>query len=247
MKILGVIPARYASTRFEGKPLKDINGNTMIEWVYKRAENADIDKLVVATDDERIFNTVKKFGGNAVMTSKEHENGTSRIIEVINTPEYNDFDFIINIQGDEPLIDIKSINLLADNYRKEKSEIVTLKKEFNKNENIENPNIVKVITDFNDNAVYFSRSAIPYERNSMKNFKYYKHIGIYGYTSKFLNELKSLKEGILEKIESLEQLRFIENGYKIKVLETVSEVIGVDTEEDLKEVIKYIKKNGIIL
>lgn len=247
MKILGVIPARYASTRFEGKPLKDINGNTMIEWVYKRAENADIDKLVVATDDERIFNTVKNFGGNAVMTSKEHENGTSRIIEVINTPEYNDFDFIINIQGDEPLIDIKSINLLADNYRKEKSEIVTLKKEFNKNENIENPNIVKVITDFNDNAIYFSRSAIPYERNSMKNFKYYKHIGIYGYTSKFLNELKSLKEGILEKIESLEQLRFIENGYKIKVLKTVSEVIGVDTEEDLKEVIKYIKENGIIL
>ena len=247
MKILGVIPARYASTRFEGKPLKDINGNTMIEWVYKRAENADVDKLVVATDDERIFNTVKNFGGNAVMTSKEHENGTSRIIEVINTPEYNDFDFIINIQGDEPLIDIKSINLLADNYRKEKSEIVTLKKEFNKNENIENPNIVKVITDFNDNAIYFSRSVIPYERNSVENFKYYKHIGIYGYTSKFLNELKNLKEGILEKIESLEQLRFIENGYKIKVLETVSEVIGVDTEEDLKEVIKYIKENGIIL
>ena len=245
MKILGVIPARYASTRFEGKPLKDINGHTMIEWVYKRAENADIDKLVVATDDERIFNTVKNFGGNAVMTSKEHENGTSRIIEVINTPEYNDFDFIINIQGDEPLIDIKSINLLADNYRKEKSEIVTLKKEFN--ENIENPNIVKVITDFNDNAIYFSRSVIPYERNSVENFKYYKHIGIYGYTSKFLNELKSLKEGILEKIESLEQLRFIENGYKIKVLETVYEVIGVDTEEDLKEVIKYIKENGIIL
>ena len=247
MKILGVIPARYASTRFEGKPLKDINGNTMIEWVYKRAENADIDKLVVATDDERIFNTVKNFGGNAVMTSKEHENGTSRIIEVINTPEYNNFDFIINIQGDEPLIDIKSINLLADNYRKEKSEIVTLKKEFNKNENIENPNVVKVITDFNDNAIYFSRSVIPYERNSVENFKYYKHIGIYGYTSKFLNELKNLKEGILEKIESLEQLRFIENGYKIKVLETVSEVIGVDTEEDLKEVIKYIKENGIIL
>ena len=247
MKILGVIPARYASTRFEGKPLKDINGHTMIEWVYKRAENADIDKLVVATDDERIFNNVKNFGGNAVMTSKEHENGTSRIIEVINTPEYNDFDFIINIQGDEPLIDIKSINLLADNYRKEKSEIVTLKKEFNKNENVENPNIVKVVTDFNDNAIYFSRSVIPYERNSVENFKYYKHIGIYGYTSKFLNELKNLKEGILEKIESLEQLRFIENGYKIKVLETVSEVIGVDTEEDLKEVIKYIKENGIIL
>ena len=247
MKILGVIPARYASTRFEGKPLKDINGNTMIEWVYKRAENADIDKLVVATDDERIFNTVKNFGGNAVMTSKEHENGTSRIIEVINNPEYNDFDFVINIQGDEPLIDIKSINMIADNFRQEKSEIVTLKKEFKEKEEIKNPNIVKVITDFNDNAIYFSRSVIPYERNEVKDFKYYKHIGIYGYTSKFLNELKNLRNGVLEKIESLEQLRFIENGHKIKVLETTSEVIGVDTEEDLKEVIEYINKNNITL
>ena len=129
MKILGVIPARYASTRFEGKPLKDINGHPMIEWVYKRAENAAVDKLVVATDDQRIYDAVKNFGGNIVMTSKEHENGTSRIIEVINNPEYSDFDFVINIQGDEPLIDIKSINLLANNYREEKSEIVTLKKE----------------------------------------------------------------------------------------------------------------------
>jgi len=247
MKILGVIPARYASTRFEGKPLKEINGSPMIEWVYKRAENSDVDKLVVATDDERIFNAVKSFGGNAVMTSTEHENGTSRIIEVINNPEYNDFDFVINIQGDEPLIDIKSVNLIADNFRQEKSEIVTLKKEFKEKEEIKNPNIVKVITDFNDNAIYFSRSVIPYERNEVKDFKYYKHIGIYGYTSKFLKELKNLKSGILEKIESLEQLRFIENGYKIKVLETTSEVIGVDTEEDLKEVIEYINKNNITL
>ena len=153
MKILGVIPARYASTRFEGKPLKDINGSPMIEWVYKRAENSNVDKLVVATDDRRIFNAVKNFGGNPVMTSTDHENGTSRIIEVINDAEYSDFDFVINIQGDEPLIDIKSINLIADNYRKEKSEIVTLKKEFKEKEDIKNPNIVKVITDFNNNAV----------------------------------------------------------------------------------------------
>ena len=226
MKILGVIPARYASTRFEGKPLKDINGYPMIEWVYKRAENAAVDKLVVATDDQRIYDAVKNFGGNVVMTSKEHENGTSRIIEVINNPEYSDFDFVINIQGDEPLIDIKSINLLANNYREEKSEIVTLKKAFRKDEDVSNPNTVKVITDFNCNAIYFS---------------------IYGYTSNFLNELKNLKEGVLEKIESLEQLRFIENGYKIKVLETDSEVIGVDTEEDLAEVIEYVKKKGITL
>ena len=245
MKILGVIPARYASSRFEGKPLKD----AMIEWVYKRAKNADIDEIVVATDDERIFEAVKKFDGNVVMTAENHQNGTSRIIEVINKNEYQNYDFIINIQGDEPLIDIESINILANNYRDEKSEIVTLKQEMKSQKEIENPNHVKVITDFNDNAIYFSRSVIPYERdkNNSENIRYFRHIGIYGYTAKFLNELKNLREGVLEKIESLEQLRFIENGYKIKVLETDSNVIGVDTEEDLKEVVKFIEKKGIKL
>ena len=247
MRILGVIPARYASSRFEGKPLKEINGHPMIEWVYKRAVNADIDDLVVATDDERIYNVVKNFGGNAIMTSKEHENGTSRIMEVIAAPEYAGFDFVINIQGDEPLIDVNSINLLADSYRREKSEIVTLKKEISERWEIENPNVVKVVTDFNDNAIYFSRWAIPYERDKNKSLKYYKHIGIYGYTLKFLRDLKSLKEGILEKSESLEQLRFIENGYKIKVLKTDAAVIGVDTPEDLKIVEEYVKKNNILL
>lgn len=247
MKILGVIPARYASSRFEGKPLKEIDGHPMIEWVYKRAVNADIDDLVVATDDERIYNVVKNFGGNAVMTSKEHENGTSRIMEVIAAPEYVGFDFVINIQGDEPLIDVNSINLLADSYRREKSEIVTLKKEISERWEIENPNVVKVVTDFNDNAIYFSRWAIPYERDKNESLKYYKHIGIYGYTLKFLRELKSLREGILEKSESLEQLRFIENGYKIKVLKTDAAVIGVDTPEDLKIVEEYVKKNNILL
>ena len=247
MKILGVIPARYASSRFEGKPLKEINGHPMIEWVYKRAVNADVDDLVVATDDERIYNVVKNFGGNAIMTSKEHENGTSRIMEVIAAPEYAGFDFVINIQGDEPLIDVNSINLLADSYRREKSEIVTLKKEISERWEIENPNVVKVVTDFNDNAIYFSRWAIPYERDKNESLKYYKHIGIYGYTLKFLRELKSLKEGILEKSESLEQLRFIENGYKIKVLKTDAAVIGVDTPEDLKIVEEYVLKNNILL
>ncbi len=247
MKILGVIPSRYASTRFEGKPLKDINGHAMIEWVYKRAKEANIDELVVATDDKRIYDEVLNFSGKAVMTSSEHENGTQRIIEVINIEEYKKYDFVINIQGDEPLIDIKSINLLANNYRAEKSEIVTLKKELHDMKDVENPNIVKVITDFNDNAIYFSRSVIPYDRDKKVVPKYFKHIGIYGYTTKFLNELNNLKDGILEKIESLEQLRFIENGYKIKVLETDSNVIGVDTQEDLENVIKYIKENKIKL
>lgn len=247
MKILGVIPSRYASTRFDGKPLKDINGHVMIEWVYKRAKEANLDELVVATDDKRIYDEVLNFGGKAVMTSVKHENGTQRIIEVINIEEYKKYDFVINIQGDEPLIDIKSINLLANNYRAEKSEIVTLKKELHDMKDVENPNIVKVITDFNDNAIYFSRSVIPYDRDKKVVPKYFKHIGIYGYTTKFLNELNNLKDGILEKIESLEQLRFIENGYKIKVLKTDSNVIGVDTQEDLENVIKYIKENKIKL
>lgn len=247
MKILGVIPSRYAFTRFEGKPLKDINGHVMIEWVYKRAKEANLDELVVATDDKRIYDEVLNFGGKAVMTSVKHENGTQRIIEVINIEEYKKYDFVINIQGDEPLIDIKSINLLANNYRAEKSEIVTLKKELHDMKDVENPNIVKVITDFNDNAIYFSRSVIPYDRDKKVVPKYFKHIGIYGYTTKFLNELNNLKDGILEKIESLEQLRFIENGYKIKVLKTDSNVIGVDTQEDLENVIKYIKENKIKL
>lgn len=247
MKILGVIPSRYASTRFEGKPLKDIKGHPMIEWVYRRAEMSDVDEIVVATDDRRIYDAVRKIGGNAVMTSQEHENGTSRIIEVINMEEYRNYDFVINIQGDEPLIDVESINILASNYRNERSEIITLKKEIDREGDKENPNIVKVITDFNDNAIYFSRSVIPYERNKSEELKYYRHIGIYGYTVEFLNKLKELKDGVIEKAESLEQLRFLENGYKIKVLETFSNVIGVDTEEDLIEVTEYIEKNNIKL
>ena len=152
-KILGVIPARYASTRFEGKPLKLIDGKPMIEWVYKRAKNANIDKLVVATDDKRIYDTVISFGGEAVMTSENHENGTGRIIEVINNSEYSKYDFVINIQGDEPLIDIDSINKIANNYREEKSEIITLKKEIKEESELLTPNVVKVITDFFDNAI----------------------------------------------------------------------------------------------
>ena len=246
-KILGVIPARYASTRFEGKPLKLIDGKPMIEWVYKRAKNANIDKLVVATDDKRIYDTVISFGGEAVMTSENHETGTGRIIDVIKKPEYSKYDFVINIQGDEPLIDIDSINKIANNYREEKSEIITLKKEIKEESELLTPNVVKVITDFFDNAIYFSRYAIPFKRDALEGFKYYKHIGIYGYTTKFLNELKNLKNGLLEQMESLEQLKFIENGYKIKVIETETNVIGVDTAEDLKLVNEYVKNNNITL
>ena len=247
MKILGVIPARYASSRFNGKPLELICGKPMIEWVYKRSIKSELDDVVVATDDKRIFDTVANFGGKAVMTRADHVNGTSRIQEVIGFDEYKDFEFIINIQGDEPIIDPESINILVNKYKTEKAEIITLKEEIKCSLDKENPNVVKVITDFSDNALYFSRSLIPYMRNADDDFIYYRHVGIYGYTSKVLNNMDNMKDGILEHIESLEQLRFLENGYKIKVYETKSTVKGVDTKEDLLEVEEIIKKNNITL
>ena len=247
MKILGVIPARYASSRFNGKPLELICGSPMIEWVYKRSIKSELDDVVVATDDKRIFDTVVAFGGKAVLTREDHMNGTSRIQEVIGLDEYKDFEFIINIQGDEPIIDPESINILVNKYKTEKAEIITLKEEIKCSSDKENPNVVKVITDFSDNALYFSRSLIPYMRNEDENFIYYRHVGIYGYTSEVLNNMDNMKDGRLEHIESLEQLRFLENGYKIKVYETKSTVKGVDTREDLLEVEEIIKKNNITL
>ncbi|MCP1223441.1 3-deoxy-manno-octulosonate cytidylyltransferase [Sebaldella sp. S0638] len=247
MKILGVIPARYASSRFNGKPLELICGKPMIEWVYKRSVKSELDDVVVATDDKRIFDTVAAFGGKAVMTRDDHVNGTSRIQEVIGLEEYKDFEFIINIQGDEPIIDPESINILVNKYKAEKAEIITLKEEIKCSSDKENPNVVKVITDFSDNALYFSRSLIPYMRNEDSSFIYYRHVGIYGYTSAVLNSMDNMKDGKLEHIESLEQLRFLENGYKIKVYETKSTVKGVDTKEDLLEVEEIIRKNNISL
>ena len=247
MKILGVIPARYASSRFNGKPLELICGSPMIEWVYKRSIKSELDDVVVATDDKRIFDTVMAFGGKAVMTKEDHTNGTSRIQEVIELDEYKDFEFIINIQGDEPIIDPKSINILVNKYKAEKAEIITLKEEIKCVSDKENPNVVKVITDFSDNALYFSRSLIPYMRNEDNDFLYYRHVGIYGYTREVLTNIKNMKNGRLEHIESLEQLRFLENGYKIKVYETKSIIKGVDTKEDLVEVEKIILEKNITL
>ena len=247
MKILGVIPARYASTRFNGKPLELICGKPMIEWVYKRSVKSKLDDVVVATDDKRIYDTVLNFGGKAVMTRSDHSNGTDRIIEVIKSEEYKNYEFVINIQGDEPIIDPESINILIDNYISERAEIITLKEEIKDLSDKENPNVVKVVTDFYDNALYFSRSQLPYMRNEDENFKYYRHVGIYGYTRDFLLELENLKAGVLEHIESLEQLKFIENGHKIKVYETKSVIKGVDTKEDLIEVEKMILEKNIVL
>lgn len=245
MKFLGVIPSRYASTRLEGKPLKDICGHTMVEWVYKRALKSKLDGVVVATDDERIVDEVKSFGGNVILTRKDHINGTSRIAEVCET--YTDYDVIVNIQGDEPLIEPDMINSIIDSFIEDNTiPMSTLKYKLTDMAEIENPNVVKVVTDKNDFAIYFSRSVIPYPRNLNMN-NYYKHVGIYGYKRDFVMEYAKMASTPLELSESLEQLRVLENGYKIKVLETPYKIIGVDTQEELERVREYITKNGLVI
>ena len=231
MKFLGIIPARYSSTRLEGKPLKLIEGHTMIEWVYKRAKKSNLDSLIVATDDERIYNEVLNFGGQAIMTSTEHTNGTSRIAEVCE--KIKDYDVIINIQGDEPLIQYEMINTLIETFKENKDlKMATLKHKLTEKEEIENPNNVKVICDKDDYAIYFSRSVIPYPRKA-DDISYFKHIGIYGYKRDFVIEYSKMPATALE------------NGYKIKVLETTHSLIGVDTQENLDQVIDFVKKNNI--
>lgn len=243
MKFLGIIPARYKSTRLEGKPLKDIEGHPMIRWVYERAKDSNLDEVIVATDNEEIKKIVENFGGKAIMTREDHPNGTSRIAEVCEI--FKDFDTIINIQGDEPLIEPAMINQLIDTFREEPDLVMsTLKEKIQDIKMIENPNIVKVVTDKNNMALYFSRSPIPYPREMQKE-NYFKHVGIYGYKREFVIEYARMESTPMEKSESLEQLRVLENGYKIKVMETPYRVIGVDTQEDLEKVRAFIKVNKI--
>ncbi|MCS5421563.1 MULTISPECIES: 3-deoxy-manno-octulosonate cytidylyltransferase [Psychrilyobacter] len=245
MKFLGVIPARYASTRLEGKPLADIGGHSMIEWVYKRTLLSDLDMVVVATDDQLVYDKVKSFGGEVVMTSEDHPNGTSRIAEVAGV--YSDFDVIINVQGDEPLIEKEMINALITPFLEEPDlSMATLKHRIDRIEEVENPNNVKVVTTKDDYAIYFSRSPIPYPRElDMKN--YFKHVGIYGYRRDFVIKYSQMAPTPLEVSESLEQLRVLENGYRIKVLETPYKIVGVDTKEDLERVRKIVKENKITI
>ena len=245
MKFLGVIPARYASTRLEGKPLADIGGHSMIEWVYKRTLLSDLDMVVVATDDQLIYDKVKSFGGEVVMTSKDHPNGTSRIAEVAEI--YGDFDVIINVQGDEPLIEKEMINALIIPFLEESDlSMATLKHRIDTLEEVENPNNVKVVTTKDNYAIYFSRSPIPYPRElDIKN--YFKHVGIYGYRRDFVIKYSQMAPTPLEVSESLEQLRVLENGYRIKVLETPYKIVGVDTNEDLERVRKIVKEDNITI
>lgn len=234
MKVICVIPARYASTRLPGKPLKDIAGKPMICRVYDRAKLAKrTAQTIVATDDERILAAVKAHGGEAMMTRKDHPTGTDRLAEVATA--FPDVDLVINVQGDEPLIDPQLIDELAAAFDDDADlQMATVKTEITDPEEQKNPNNVKVVTDKNGYALYFSRSLLPYPRH--EGTPVYKHIGIYAYKRDFLLNYAKMPTTPLEHAESLEQLRALENGYKIKVVETKHTFVGVDTEEDLKRV-----------
>ena len=240
MKILCVIPARYASTRLPGKPLADIVGKPMIQHVYERSAQATIpQQVVVATDDEKVFQAVQQFGGKVVMTSSEHQTGTDRLAEVAS--KYAEVDVIINVQGDEPLINPKVIDELAQEFLNDTALQMASVMSIMDTEDYQNPNAVKVVTDLNNNALYFSRSLLPYPRVAGK-VNVYKHIGIYAYKKDFLLKFAKLEPTPLEQSESLEQLRALENGYKIKMIKTKSKFIGVDSIEDLQTVNELLRK-----
>ena len=245
MKILAVIPARYASTRFPGKPLTIIQGKSMIQRVYEQAQKCKaLNAVVVATDDLRIEQAVKQFNGRVVMTSGTHQSGTERCAEVAADIE-DDFDVVINVQGDEPFIQPGQIALLANCFMQETTDIATLVKRITAASELSNPNTVKVVLDEKRKALYFSRSAIPYQRNIpveqwLNSGMYYKHIGIYGYRKNALEEIVKLPPNELEQAESLEQLRWLTNGYRIQTAITELETISVDTPEDLIRVNQFI-------
>ncbi|QJD94472.1 3-deoxy-manno-octulosonate cytidylyltransferase [Mucilaginibacter robiniae] len=239
MKILGIIPARYASTRFPGKPLVDITGKVMIQRVYEQCVKCQsLNEVIVATDDERILNHIHDFGGKAVVTSPDHQSGTDRCAEV--AANYPDYEVIINIQGDEPFIDPVQIAKVAACFTTADTQIATLIKKVTSTEELHNVNSPKVIINKLGEAIYFSRSAIPHLRgqepqNWLQHYTYFKHIGIYGFKADVLQQVTRLPISSLEKAESLEQLRWIENGYRIKVAETDLETQAVDTPEDLQK------------
>lgn len=248
MKFLGIIPARYSSSRFPGKPLIDMAGKPMIQRVYEQVKLI-LDDVWVATDDERIAEVVRNFGGNVVITSTEHRSGTDRCNEaflLINKP----FDVVINIQGDEPFIQVEQIQALMNCFDSEKVQLATLVKPLRKEDDFEvlfNPNSPKVVINKNNEAIYFSRSVIPYIRDAhhtkwLEKHVFYKHIGMYAYREDILKEITKLNPSPLEIAESLEQLRWIENGYKIKIGITDIETLGIDTPEDLEKALQKLKE-----
>ena len=246
MKFIGIIPARYASTRFPGKPLADMKGKYMIQRVYEQARKV-LDHVCVATDDDRIFNAVQSFGGEVVMTSAQHRSGTDRCFEAYRTLGGHE-DVVINIQGDEPFIKPEQIESLIACFDSPQIQIATLVRPFETSEGYEalaNPNSPKVVLNERHEALYFSRSVIPYLRGVepaewLARHTYYKHIGMYGYRADVLGQITCLPQSSLELAESLEQLRWLQNGYTIKVGITTQETIGIDTPADLEKAIALL-------
>lgn len=240
MRVIAIIPARYASTRFPGKPLALIDGKPMIQHVYERAvDSALFHNVVVATDDERIVKAVQNFDGRVALTSADHQSGTDRCGEVLSNLK-EEYDVVVNIQGDEPTIKLEQLQQLISIFDNPNAEIGTLKKQLYTVAEVVDPNVVKLVTTIKNKALFFSRSPIPFVRNYLESEwieqqKFYKHLGLYGYRADVLKQLVKLKPSVLELSESLEQLRWLENGYNIYVAETEHEAIGVDTPEDLEK------------
>ena len=247
MKYIAIIPARYASTRFPGKPLALLGGKLIIERVVERAKEV-FEHVIVATDDERIYQAVTDFGCDVVMTDKNHRSGTDRVREAFDIVGA-DYDVVVNIQGDEPFIHPQQLETLKACFANKDTDIATLAKPFDKSDglkSLENPNSPKVVIDNQKRALYFSRSVIPYLRNVPKedwlcHHIFYKHIGLYGYRADVLKAISTLDSSPLEKAESLEQLRWLENGYRIRVGITKMKTIGIDTPEDLKRAENYLE------
>ena len=247
MKFMAIIHARYASTRFPGKPLAVLGGKTVIQRVYEQVSSL-LDEVYVATDDERIFQAVESFGGRAVMTRTDHKSGTDRIEEAAEKIG-SDADVIINVQGDEPFIQPSQIETLMHLFDAPETQIGTLGKRFETIEGVENPNSPKIVTDNRGFALYFSRSPIPYVRGIDRNlwleaYPFLKHLGIYAYRREVLREVTQLPQGRLEKAESLEQLRWLENGYRIRVGLTDVETVGIDTPEDLQRAEEFLAQQA---
>lgn len=248
MKFTAIIPARYASTRFPGKPLALLSGKPIIQHVYEQV-NQVIKDVWVATDDQRIFETVNTFGGKAVMTRKDHKSGTDRIEEAAEKIQ-TQADIIINVQGDEPFIQPSQIETLCELFKHPQTQIATLGKPFEDIEAVKNTNSPKIVTNYQGFALYFSRSVIPFVRGIKENewlehFPYLKHLGIYAYRREILKEITKLPMSSLEKAESLEQLRWLQNGYRIRVGITNVETIGIDTPKDLERAEAFIAKKEV--
>jgi 3-deoxy-manno-octulosonate cytidylyltransferase (CMP-KDO synthetase) len=243
MKVLGVIPARYDSSRFPGKPLAKIDGKTMIRRVYEQCLKSSIlNKVVVATDDDSILSHIKSWNGNVVMTSRKHKSGTERCFEALALQD-NGYDIVVNIQGDEPFIDPTQINHLLKAFSKKETQIASLAKKIHHKEEVFDRNTVKVVMDHQNKALYFSRASIPFSRDEnfdVSDQDYFKHIGIYAYKSEILKEICQLPLASLEAIESLEQLRWLTAGYNIFLQLTDKESISIDTPEDLSKLTNII-------